>query len=344
MKTFAILLSSFALWMNVSAQTVLTYENHAILPGSDNVMKLTDCPEPGVAGKNVVWDFTQLERKADFEGTSGRINEHPLQSMFPEANVIVEEFGNHFFFHVDEKGIEQYGYLDKNEDAMIAYDVPFVKMKFPFSYGDAFNGNYQGAIAGGCSNGIIKGTYSTQADGLGTLLLPDDVTYDNVLRVKEIRMLTQTVNDTATHYGIITYRWFIDENAYPILTLIQKTFNYANGSSDSSTQAAYNAEFILRTGSPVALNSIAASLKFKAYPNPSTDIFNIEFVLTQATRVNLSVYHLNGSLIKELAQQQMTEGKHSFSFSADKSGLAKGAYLLKLRVNEAEASIKMLRQ
>jgi hypothetical protein len=292
----------------------------------------------------VVWDFTQLERKADFEGTSRQINEHPLQSSFPDANVIVEEFGNHFFFHVDENGIEQYGYLDKNDGAKIIYTVPFVKMKFPFAYGDAFNGDYEGSNTAGCTTGIINGAYFTQADGLGTLLLPNDVTYVNVLRVKETRTLAQKVNDTLTRYEIITYRWFINDNTYPILTLIQKTFSYANGSSAITRQAAYNAELILRAGSPIALNSIASSLKFNVYPNPSTDVFNIEFSLLQPAKVNLSVFHLNGSLVKEIAQQQMPEGKQSFSFSADHSGLVEGTYLLMLRVNDREASHKIVRQ
>jgi hypothetical protein len=344
MKTFVLLLSSLALWMNVSAQTVLTYENHAILPGSANLMKLTDYMEPGVAGKNVVWDFTGLERKADFEGTSRQISEHPLQSLFPEANVIVEEFGNHFFFHVDENGIEQYGYVDKNEGATIVYTVPFVKMKFPFAFGDAFSGDYEGSNSSACNSGVISGTYTTQADGLGTILLPDDVTYDNVLRVKEVKTIAQKVNDTVTHYEIVTHRWFINENTYPILTLIHKTFNYANGSSLITRQAAYNAALILRIGSPIAQNSLASTMKFNVFPNPSTDVFNIEFSLLQAAKVNLSVFHLNGSLVKEIAQQQMPEGKQSFSFSADHSGLAEGTYLLMLRVNDREASHKIVRQ
>jgi hypothetical protein len=50
MKTYLLLLSSLAFWLNASAQTILTYENHAFRPGSANLMKLTDYMEPGVAG------------------------------------------------------------------------------------------------------------------------------------------------------------------------------------------------------------------------------------------------------------------------------------------------------
>lgn len=328
----------------VCAQTVLNFQTHAISAGTTNTMKLAAYMEPGVSGNNAIWNFTKLELTGNFEGTSEYSGNHKHSSVFNMANVAVEEFGNFFFFEVNESAILQHGFLSKDGSTMIVYENPFEKLKFPFAFGDSFSGNYSGSISSGCSNGTITGQYAVQADGHGSLLLPGNVSYDNVLRVKETKSYVQNVNDSATHVEIITHRWYIADNTYPILTLISKSFRYANNSSGNSTQAAYNPALLLKPGSNFAVNSTARLLNFNVFPNPSTDVFNIEFTLEKESDVNLTLFDINGRAMQEILQSRLEKGKYNHSISARETSIPHGVYLLKLIVNGSESSMKVVRQ
>jgi len=326
------------------AQTVLTYQNHALLPGHPNHMKLSEYTNPGAAGKNVVWDFTSLNCAGDFAGSSDEPSALRNDSTFNEANVVIGEFGSTFYFRVTDFIMEQHGYKSEDGLTRIHYSEPFVKMKFPFAFGDAFAGNYKGIISSGCTIGLLDGRYATEADATGTLLLPNDVTYDNALRVREAKIYDQRVGDTSTHVEIVTYRWYINENRYPLLTLIRKHYNYANGKSKIETQAAYNPKMIIRPGSPYAVNSLASDLKFVVFPNPSSDRFTASFKLDADADVHLAIYALSGAMIKELISGRLAKGEHSREISSVESGMGRGPYLMILAVNGVVTTVKILRQ
>jgi hypothetical protein len=59
----------------------------------------------------------------------------------PEANTILEEFETKFYFRASNDKIEQFGSVSKN-NTITKYDKPFVKMVFPFNYGDTYSGNF----------------------------------------------------------------------------------------------------------------------------------------------------------------------------------------------------------
>ncbi|MCK7537571.1 MAG: hypothetical protein MZV63_44760 [Marinilabiliales bacterium] len=60
----------------------------------------------------------------------------------PEANTVLEEFGVKFFFKSNGNIMEQYGTVTAN--TITKYDKPFVKMVFPFDYGDVYSGDFSG--------------------------------------------------------------------------------------------------------------------------------------------------------------------------------------------------------
>jgi hypothetical protein len=53
---------------------------------------------------------------------------------------------------------------------------------------------------------------------------------------------------------------------------------------------------------------------------------------------------MNGSVIRQIAEARLQEGKHSYSFSAREWNLPRGAYLLRLNVDGLEITSKIVRQ
>jgi hypothetical protein len=344
MKKLLLSLLSFSFLTVSFAQTSITYQTHGLIADQMNFMKLCNYADPGISGKNAVWDFTSLNIKSDFEGTFGEARISEYAGVFKETNIVVEEFGNYFFFNVSEDAMEQYGFISGDGSTTIRYDDPFVKMKFPFSFGDSYSGDYSGKISGGCKTGVISGNYSVEADGLGTLSLPHDVTYDNALRICETKSFTQSLSGEVLQMEIVTYRWYINENRLPLLSLIRKCSHLPDGDTIITTQAAYNPILFARPASPLAANSQAKSLQFNAFPNPFNDLLNISFNLPEKSGVEMAVFSLDGKLIRKIVIGELQPGWHSQQLPATETGLVRGTYLLKILVNGIETSLKIVRQ
>ena len=76
------------------------------------------------------------------------------------------------------------------------------------------------------------------------------------------------------------------------------------------------------------------------YPNPFNPSTNIEFYLSEAGNIRLSIYNINGELIETLAEGFHGAGKHRYSWSGDE--YATGVYVYALKTSEGLKSGKML--
>jgi hypothetical protein len=75
------------------------------------------------------------------------------------------------------------------------------------------------------------------------------------------------------------------------------------------------------------------------YPNPFNASTNIEFELSKASRVELSVYDITGARVATLLNGDRPAGKHQINWDA--SAIASGVYYYTLRADGAETSRKM---
>ncbi|MBU1881198.1 S8 family peptidase [bacterium] len=76
------------------------------------------------------------------------------------------------------------------------------------------------------------------------------------------------------------------------------------------------------------------------YPNPFNPTTTLNFALTEAGNVNLSVYDVNGRLVSTLVNGYRNVGSHDVTFDA--SGLPSGVYIYRLNAGDFSASGKMI--
>jgi len=341
MRKILLSIAVILLAASLQAQTVLKYQTHGLIPNHKNEMYITKYVEPGVSGNNVIWDFTNLELTNDFVGSLDNPAFNKGALVFPHSTTVLEEFGNFFFFKATEDGIEQQGFMSASGSTTIVYDVPFQKMKYPFTYGSNYSGDFSGTYnSNSTTQGTITGTYEVTGDGMGTLLLPGNMSYSNALRVKEIKSFTQTLNNYSYDIENVTYRWYVNGHRFPILVFIKSTYTFKNGRTQISTQAAYNPVIIQNM--PTDVETLNMSYSMNVYPNPYREQVNISYTLDNASNVNLSVFDLNGRLVKVLVNAVEGAGEQSHKFSAKEMGLAAGAYLVKLNVNGNETTQKIV--
>ena len=76
------------------------------------------------------------------------------------------------------------------------------------------------------------------------------------------------------------------------------------------------------------------------YPNPFNPLTRINYELQIANYVTLSVYDINGRLVKELVNQKQSAGNYSIDF--DGSGLPSGTYIYRLQAGDFSETKKMV--
>lgn len=334
MKKTLLLSITLLAFVGLQGQTTLRYSTHGLIGDHVNNMIITKYTEPGVEGKNVVWDFRNLEITRDFTGTLENPNITKGAHIFSNSNAALQEFNNYFFFNSNKRGIEQHGYMSANGNIFITYDEPFVKMRYPFTYGSSFDGSFSGTYNSTEKQlGTLKGTYKVEGDGIGTLILPDDMIFENALRVKEIKEYEQVLNNRNYTISIITYRWYVENHRFPILVLISSNTAYEDGKTYTSTQAAYNTKVMSQSTTPVDIATTNGATKLDAYPNPYKEQITFKFVIEDDSKINLAVFDINGRYLKTLYKGSTDAGEKVFTFSGKEIGLGAGTYIVKLNLN-----------
>jgi len=79
-----------------------------------------------------------------------------------------------------------------------------------------------------------------------------------------------------------------------------------------------------------------------AYPNPFTTSTTIKYEITEPSHVQITIYNAIGESIQEPVNRLMPQGKHTFTWSAER--LPEGLYYAVLRSEEGMSVVKMIKQ
>lgn len=91
---------------------------------------------------------------------------------------------------------------------------------------------------------------------------------------------------------------------------------------------------------PSALSTIDANdSEIKLYPIPANAYFSLTIDIEAATNLDIDIFNLTGVLIRSIYHQPVSQGKHTFEFSA--SDLHSGNYLLRIK-DENRVRVKKL--
>lgn len=319
------------------SQISLTYENHALKAGENHTTQYVENVNHGDAGENQIWDFTDF--KCDKTKTS-EINsafETENYSKFSESNIAVFDDENEFYFNVNEDVNEYLGLTTTT--AVIHFNQPIIKMKYPFDYKDEISGEFSGeGLYYGEIISDIYGDYYVTADGYGTILLPNNVSIDNVLRIKTINHIFETACNT-TEFINEKYLWYSENSRYPIMVVINNT-KITNNDTIITNFGYYN-ENAYQTQLEVAHSNII-EYSVNVYPNPFVDNINISYSLKEEAKVNIEIFNSIGQKIETLVDNQLQNGNQIINYNVNKNSLAVGNYYIKILINENVITKKII--
>ena len=349
-KVYTLALSLFAV-ATLFAQTAITYECNALRAGDVRNLKQIEYQDPGTGGTGLVWDFSQAK-----ELKSMTISQAENRAITDNnnLNLICDEGGVKNTLFEISKTKKMYWGLE-NAGVKIKFNEPVIDLKFPFYYGEKVEGIMDGTYTDVINSKVnpIKGTYTTQADALGTVILPDGNFYQNVLRVKVEKKYTQTfqsMNGTDEEYQIssIRYQYFAKGVRYPVLIILETEIKTdCKCSCSSKTKEAYyetpasSFEDFEKVVSDKG-NAIIEGFEYNVSPNPFENDLRVAFSVRKNAKVEIDLIDMTGKTVKQIMGEKMKKG--DYVYNVNTSDVIGGNYVIRLTVDGEIYSNKLVKK
>lgn len=302
MKRTFTLLTLLSLLIPATSQKI-HYIEHCYIPSDSIIKQQVMYVDPGIAGKNVEWDFSKLETLTDnyILTYSGDID-----------SLCGREHKTRYYYKQTESGIWCTGF--ENANSYIHYTDSILEFPFPIQYGDEVTVNFKGDGEHGYKLPLsVEGSVTISVDATGTLLLPEAQT--EAIRIKQVTNYTEAGIDNSA-ITKTTYRWYANGYRYPVFESICTTYKTESG-KDST---AFSSSFLYSSSiTEQRMREIENESKWfskeqfeflnetanvditdlEIYPNPVQHSATLSCNVSQNTAVEIRIYSGSGALVYE---------------------------------------------
>jgi hypothetical protein len=325
-RIFTFLLIAFGTSPLLFSQVTMTKASHGFLPGQNHECQAVTYQSPGASGQNCVWDFSKATA----------LNEAKSVADLSEENSVLGEImvsrndGCDFFFKTTESANEYWGY--KAGNARLQYTEPIVKTKYPQTFGTQFSGKYAGTytVEGSDYTCPVEGTYSTNADATGVILLPDGISYP-ALRVK--------TTEASASFERVKYLWYAQNVRLPLFVVLEDYSVAADG-----TRKLFTAQSFMNTQVKTQENvsTPTDAFSYQVSPNPFQNEIQLTYTLTEKNLVTVALYASGGTKLTTLVSQ-VQSGTQTLSKDLSQYTQLPGIYLLKITVGDKTYTEKLVK-
>ncbi len=338
MKKISLIIICFIAILQIQAQPTLLRETHGLRAGDIHINRIVNFPDKGKAGKDVIWDFSELKEEGTKISYIKEAEDGEGADNYPTANITIDDGKNNFFYDVSDKYLKYVGlYTGKS---IIYFNEPIIRMQYPFSFGQSISNEFRGeGMYGiqGLSN--ISGEISVNADAYGTLILPNGI-IKNALRVKTQSRILEVVFCGYTETITTKYLWYIQNERYPVFALLETESRSSNSEPQISKKAYYSEKVLAsRNKSTTAVEEyLDENHAYQVYPNPTNDKVTININMAKKENISASLYDMNGRKLKSVINnQKANKGSHTFNFSMRSANIPDGIYFIKINMGNKKA-------
>ena len=334
--TLGLLMMGFAVM--AQAPFKLTYENHAHQGDQDFNFVIGQNVNVEISqGSAQLWDFSNVANSPK------NLTSHMLptakglkSSAIPEANIIINENNNEFYFKLNRHKMEQYG-TSACGNTIITYDQPILKLKFPFAYGESFSGDFSGKqVSANGHEMALKGRYNVGVVGYGTIILPTGQEVQNTLLLRTERIHVYGSSEQST----ITYRWYAENVRYPIFVVIRAK---SNNGPERTIQTAYH-ENVPMPEKSLSAEMLSNSDNLKAFPNPFAQYLNVTYRLDTECKVRIDLYDMSGKRVHQIIDNVIQcEGIYNVEITSDQVELPAGIYYVRAKLGKDSFEQKVVK-
>jgi len=216
---------------------------------------------------------------------------------------------------------------------------PSIAVIWPLNSGSSTSDVATGTISVASQTGTAASTVITTGSGTGTLVLPGNVIYSNILQVKT----TQTVYATGgTGFGVYTisinstgYSYYHSSEKFPLWTV-----NYEKNVQTSTFGPTVTTTAKIRVNNALSLgiNETNFAGSYNLYPNPTTNYFTVDLTNVKGENTELEIYNALGQLIK----RNVLGTDAAIKTNITVSDLKPGIYIVKTTLGNKVSNRKLI--
>jgi hypothetical protein len=340
-KSLLFILSVFSFGLH--AQTLTQAGNEPVVGNQERLYGIdTSAYSSGlpnhVNGNTAVWNFTSLLAMAPAD-TTYYVDPSTVSgsSNYSGCTVVQKSGILNTFIKSTTSPTTQTEILGVNTGTLsLKFTNSAIAAIYPLSFGsgiaDAISGSYTALGYNGPCSGII----TTTVDGLGTLNLPNSVSFSNVLRVKSVQTITLTQIVPFAKAVQTIYNYYHSSQKFPILSV-----NYTALSLLISSGTPTVTGFV--TGN---VSAFVTSIKetnpnnyfLNLYPNPARDYIHLSFSNIGNDELVLDIYDLSGRKVMSHDASKSPGTEQIVSLRS----LASGLYTVIAKTNGRQISQKLI--
>lgn len=222
---------------------------------------------PGSAGANQAWDFSQLTPEGPQDTTFYILPAGtPYAANYPSSN-IVGRFGADGYGYYQVSGDKLFFWGQTDPSSALVLTNPATYFQSPATYGTFVLDTIAGSLSAGPLSGSVTGQVYFQGDGYGSLQTPGGQ-YSDVLRVKTVTVAVATVPFLGTITdSVYNYSWYKLGVKTPVLEMIDDT-QWSGGAVVSQTRYVnYFLSITSGANEPAGLSEPPVQV----FPNPAED-------------------------------------------------------------------------
>jgi hypothetical protein len=251
-----------------------------------------------ITGTNVTWDFSNLAVNStvgvissDFIAAASATSTPP-----PGATLAEDQSGSYTFYKSVSTPTTEFQLQSiKIGTIALTFTNTALIARWPMAYGYNVVDNIAGSAQQGTFNAQFTGSVNTVADGMGTLLMPQGGTFNNVLRLKSIQTMTVTYfSFPIANVKQTIYQYFHAGHKFPILTVNASATTFSSSTQEATT-ANGNAAY-LAIG--IKENNLK-QVNFNVLPNPANTEVSIELE-NNKTASSLTLINAIGQKLKSV--------------------------------------------
>lgn len=342
-KLYTLILLTTAAF-SLKAQYTLTSASNPIIGDMEKTWKADTLTPNGlypVGGTNQIWNFSGIvvsPTTTPLTTTYVAVSAAPNASLYGSANMAATSDGiTYEMSNYSSSSITQYG--TTNSSVSIVYQNPELIANLPLTYGTFCTDTYSASYTDNSLPVSRNGTVSTTGDGTGTLNMPGNKNYTNVLRIK--LEVTQIENYGAVASVTATIRGYVYLNAsskFSILSTNVFTFTQVSG---TTTSTFYGKSVQVGDMYFTGVKENDNTTNFNVFPNPSANKeISIQFSPAMNDSYELSIFNALGQEVKHLSYANMPAGDHNEKINL--SELNSGLYTIKLKSKNHQSTQKLI--
>jgi hypothetical protein len=347
MKKIYLVLSAVAISFGSYAQLSLTKAANEPVAGDSKNVKGFDSlgVVPKNTGTGLTWNFSSfVQTTLNATSTYSAAASVPSSSLFPGCTVVENTpSGDKNFWKAASTPSTQFEMLGINNSLGVEFNFntdPLVMVVWPATMGYSLTDVGTGSISAFSNTGTLASTLTMVGSGTGSVILPGNVTYTNILQTKMTQTLYAVVPALGYTISVLSsgYSYYSGTQKFPLVSVNYEktTLSSILGPTVTNTsKIEMNANVIT-----VGINEVNFDASFTMFPNPAKDNFSVNLSNTTNDKGTIEIYNELGQIAKRVELGNESVIKTNVSVADLKPGL----YMVKTSIGSRSSSRKLIVQ